>query len=190
VAGKLRGWLWRLLGGATDEHGRPSAAADDLVVVFEGDPRDARQLQLALDEAGVRVAPEVHVPARFFGVSEPPRATISVRVADLPTATEVIEAHPHLGNSAAEVGDLAFRPRGFLSVAQFTSPAHADLAEVTLSAAGIRAVVTPPESTAFGGVGYVVSVRSEQLPTASQHLRALAERLGPEEFAPRDLWTG
>jgi hypothetical protein len=98
----LRGFLHRLLGGETDDDGRPVADADEWVEVFDGVDPDISTLRDAMQAEGIEVRLDNYVPIDgAWGASAGPRIRIFVRAADTDRANELLDAVPHLGRRQA-----------------------------------------------------------------------------------------
>ena len=183
----MRSRVWRLLGGATDEQGRPASSSDDWQEVFEGAPHDAHELTAALGDAGLEVASRTYVPARFYGWPEPARSIVSVRSVEAERAVSLIEALPHLGNALAPSPSDLGRPRGVASLVELATSAEAATAMTALREAGISAHITEPLANHLDDVGYVISVNYLDLYAAAEIIRRIAEASDPPTFRPRDL---
>ena len=95
--------MHRLLGGATDESGRPIASENDWVEIFDGSEVDAHNARKALTDEHIESAARVYVPlGSALGVSADPRTVISVRAPDVDQANELVDAVPHLGRRQSE----------------------------------------------------------------------------------------
>ena len=184
----MRTGLWRLLGGAVDEQGRPAASPDDWRAVFEGAPSDAAGATDALRFEGLESTSHSYFPARFYGQPEPTRTIVYVRTPDADRAAALIESLPHLGNLlAAASAYRANRPKGAAALVELATPAETDAAAIALHAAGIAAWVTEPHPDGLDDVGYIVSVRIVDLYEATEVIRALAAADETGSFRPRDL---
>jgi hypothetical protein len=188
MGNRVRRRLWQMLGGATDRQGNPRAEPTDWREVFEGAPDDAAEVTAALRYASVETASRTYVPARFYGWPEPARTVVSVRVAEAARAEAFIESLPHVGNALAVTarGDL-YRPHGLGALVEFATSAEADKAMAALGEAEIRAVVTAPLEDGLDDVGFVISVRLDDLWAGAEVIRHLAATDESDSLYPLDL---
>jgi hypothetical protein len=99
---KLRGLVHRLLGGATDDEGRPELGIDDWVEVFDGLDPDVSTIREAFHDHGLEVRAHVYVPlGSSLGVTAEPRTSVCVRPADVDRANNLLDVIPHLGRRQA-----------------------------------------------------------------------------------------
>jgi hypothetical protein len=103
----VRGWLHRLLGGATDDSGRPVPLEEERVAVFDGLEHDALIIRDAFHDAGIETTESVYVPlGAAWGASTDPHTVVSVRGADLVAANTLLDEIPHLGQRLMRTEDL------------------------------------------------------------------------------------
>ena len=93
-----RSWLHRLLGGQTDDEGRPVLGDNDWVEVFDGQGPDVDHVRQALADDEIETSAHVYVPlGAAYGRTADPRTSISVRARDTDRADALLDAIPHLG---------------------------------------------------------------------------------------------
>lgn len=96
-----RSWLHRLLGGRTDEAGRPVLGDDDWVEVFDGQRPDIDHVRQAFDDEGIESSSHVYVPlGAAYGRTADPRTSVSVRAPDADRANALLDAIRHLARRA------------------------------------------------------------------------------------------
>ncbi len=94
----MRGFVHRLLGGATDASGAPAHDPDDWVEVIDVLGPDLEVVVDAFDDAGFEHHERVYMPlGAAWGASTDPRTVVSVRAHALGAANHLLDQLPTLG---------------------------------------------------------------------------------------------
>ncbi len=135
-------WLWKMLGGATDAAGNPSADPTDRIEVFEGFPDDAKAIVGALTDAGLHPSDDTYCPAIWPYNTEDPRGRVFVPAAEVGSAEEIVGQLPHLGNRMGSAGPAVFP--GFVGPRPLDGAAGATGAEAALGPGGVHEKLSRP----------------------------------------------